>query len=660
MSADRLNLTGWLLAASLSLAGPALAAPAEVAPAGKPAEAEKPKPQVKVVKDRYEKEGVIVEFEATPLDGSELMEGMFADVRFRIKDAATGQPVRNANPGAWLDLGQVIQGQAGAEQKECKDKIALYLRGVVGIRPMVDLNSYYVLVLNNDASISVVDPLVSMAGRTSTLASIVLRRPPQDWAKSADDKRLYVTMPIAGEIAVVDTEKFRVLYNVEAGRNPVRVAVQPDGKYVWVGNDSKIEKDSGVTVIETRGLKRAAQIATGGGHHELAFSDDSRYALVTNRDAGTATLIDIGTLERVKDIKTGSTPLSAAWSSLAKAFYVADGRDGTVTVISADTLEVSRTIRLAPGLGPMRFTWDGRYVMVVNTSEDKAYVIDASSNEAIHEIATPPQPFQVSFTRAFGYIRSLGSERVTMVNVASLGPGRKPIVQGFQAGSAAPKLAGNLPIADAISPAKLDAAVFVVNPADNTTYFYMEGMNAPMGNYKVFGHQARAVTFIDRALQETEPGVYSTQVRLPVAGRYDVAFTLNTPRLLHCFSAQAKANPMLALEKEGVDVEFLVEKRLVQAAQDMPLRFKLVRTPGDKPMPGLKDVRVRYFKAPASARMVAQAKEIGEGVYEANLVIAQPGAYYVYVDAPSTKLTFREQVFLTLRAVAQLPQGIER
>ena len=67
-------------------------------------------------------------------------------------------------------MAQVIQGR-GAEQKSCKDKISLYLKGVVGIRPMVDLNSYYVVLMNSDSSVAVVDPVVSMAGATSTLAS---------------------------------------------------------------------------------------------------------------------------------------------------------------------------------------------------------------------------------------------------------------------------------------------------------------------------------------------------------------------------------------------------------------------------------------------------------------------------------------------------------
>lgn len=65
--------------------------------------------------------------------------------------------------------------------------------------------------------------------------------------------------------------------------------------------------------------------------------------------------------------------------------------------------------------------------------------------------------------------------------------------------------------------------MFVVNPVDNTTYFYAEGMNAPMSGYNNRGHQARAAIVVDRSLREVAPGVYGSTVKLPAAGKFDVA-----------------------------------------------------------------------------------------------------------------------------------------
>ncbi len=600
---------------------------------------------------RLVRDGVAIDFEARPARGGPgLTEGMLADIRFSVTDAASGKPLTGLAPGAWLDLAQVIAGREG-EQRECKDKISLYLKGVVGVRPMLDLNSYYVLVLNKDPSITVIDPLMSVAGVTSTLTRIVLKRPPMDWTKSADGKHLFVSMPGAGEVAVVDAADFKVVGNVAAGANPVRVALQPDGRYLWVGNNSPLAPRSGVSVIDARRFEPVEFLATGTGHHEIAFSADSRHAFVTNRDSGTVSVIDTATLEKLRDIRTGPRPISAALSPLSRALYVADGEAGTVTVIDAKSLATRKVIQARPGIGPVRFSPDGRYGFVLNTAENVATVIDAGSDEAVHRIDVAAEPYQVTFTSAYAYIRGLASERVTMVSLSSLGKGRTPTVQSFAAGAEAPKLAGDLPIAESLAAKADESSVFVVNPANNTTYFYMEGMNAPMTGYLNRGHTARAVTVIDRSMREAEPGVFTSQVVMPAAGRFDVAFMLDRPQILHCFSAEVAPGAASTERLAAPRLEFLPAPAAQVAPAAVPVRFRLVQGADDAPREGVTGLSVRYFLAPASPPRQAAVREVGEGVYEALVQTLESGAYYVHVDAGALKLHSGSQPYMTLRAL---------
>lgn len=96
--------------------------------------------------ERLVRDGVAIEFEAVPL-GSDgvLTEGMFADIRLRISDATTGQPLSGQVPGAWLD-----QALPDGQASQCKMRIGTYLKGLLSARAMVDLNSYYLLVMNKD------------------------------------------------------------------------------------------------------------------------------------------------------------------------------------------------------------------------------------------------------------------------------------------------------------------------------------------------------------------------------------------------------------------------------------------------------------------------------------------------------------------------------
>lgn len=641
--------------AALGLMMLALGAGAFAAADEKPkAAGEKPKAAAKEAKkkdpeSRLVRDGVVIDFDVKPVEGDAVMEGKLAEVRFRFTDERTGKPLQGVSTGAWMDVGANIQGQAGADQKDCKEKIGLYLRGAVGIRPLVDLNGYYLLVLNKDPTITVIDPMVSMAGRTSTLQVIPLKRPPMDWANYSAIKHLFISMPAAGKVAVVDTESFKVVGEVDAGSNPTRVVLQPDNRYLWVGNNAKEAKDSGVTVIDAKERKAVKFIATGRGHHEIAVSDDNRTAFVTNRDDGTVTVIDVGTLAKVKDIKTGSVPLSVAFSSLSKAAYVSDGKEGTVTVIDGAKREEVAKMKAKPGLGPLRFTSDGRFGMVVNTAESVVNVIDPGTNEIIHSPKVQAEPFQVIFSRDFAYVRSLGSERVTMINLTSLGKGKEPIVQSFAAGSYPPKQGGDLALADTMVPALGEAAAFVVSPAENSTYFYMEGMNAPMSSYQGRGHLARAVTVIDRSLQEVETGVFVGRLRMPVAGRMDVALSVDQPKMLHCFATQVKANPELEEARKTVMVQFLPQQRKFKVNEKVNVRFKVLDG-GGMPKEGLKDVTVRYFRVPASPPRHAFGKEVEKGIYEATVELDEVGAYYVYVSSASAGLTFEDASFLSLLA----------
>ena len=599
-----------------------------------------------------ERDGVSVALQVRPLaEDGVLREGEFADVLFRVSDSTSGQPLSGVNPGAWLDPEAVAADQAQGRERSCKSRVGVFLKSSIGARPLLDLNSYFLLVMNRDASVSVVDPSVSVGGITSTMARIDLKQPPMDWVTPKDNKRVFVSMPTAGEVAVIDSEQFKLIDSVAAGSHPVRVALQPDERLLWVGNNAPKAEASGVTVIDSQSLKPLKHLATGAGHHEIAFSKDSRFAFVTNRDDGTLSIIDIASLTLSKQLKTGTRPLSVAYSPLSQAVYVADGKDGTVTVVDTASLDVRRVIKIKQGLGPMGFSADGRFGIVLNTLENQVAVIDAATDSLVHELDVSAEPYQVVFTKAYAYVRGLASAKVTMINLSSLGEGRTPISQGFEAGPQAPRLAGDLPLASSLAVSRDDNAVFVVNPVDNTTYFYAEGMNAPMSGYPNRGQVARAAMVIDRSLREVEPGLYSARIKLPPAGRFDVAFLLNQPNIIHCFTTLVEPDGRLAQHPGVPTVEFMLDKATAALGSPYTVRFRIVQGQHKAQRSGVKDVQVRYFRAPTSLAQTVAALEVGNGIYEAPVTLDQNGAWYLHVRAASLGANFDDKTFASVRVL---------
>ncbi|WP_424363325.1 YncE family protein [Methylocystis parvus] len=597
--------------------------------------------------DRVERKGLIIEFTATGRDSKrDLVEGEEAQLRFSIRDATSQQPMKGLAPGAWLDTGAVERSERASSN--CKRKMEKILRGAAGDRPTVDLSAYYIVAFNRDASLSIIDPLVGFAGKTNLLATIQLPKPPADWAKSPDSRRLYVTLPESGQIAVIDAESFKVGALVDAGTRPTRIALQASGRYLWIGNDGETSDSGGVTVIDPTTMKIVARFSTGKGHHELAFSHDDRFAFVSNRERGDVSVIDIASLQRIKDIATGPAPIALASSKMAQAVYVADGVSGVVSVIQGDQPAIVSRIRAKPGLGPVGITPDGRWALVLNSKENLVHVIEISTNRLVREVAVAARPYQIAFSQAFAYVRALDSENVGMIPLSHLGEGSAAETSAFAAGALAPGSVAGLGLGASISPAVGEAAMVVANPADNLIYYYMEGMLAPSGSFRNPGHEVAAVDVIDHGLKETAPGVYTGRAKIPAAGDYDVGFMLGAPRVNECFHVRAGPSPSRIRTVHAAAIEYLDVPARATPGDVVHWRFRLKDPLSGELKTGLTDVRVLYYAAPGLSRAEAPSHEVEAGLYEAELPIRSPGAYYIYVGSSSLPLRFEETPYRNL------------
>ena len=343
--------------------------------------------------------------------------------------------------------------------------------------------------------------------------------------------------------------------------------------------------------------------------------------------------------------------MSIGYSALGDAFYVADGATGRVTVIDDKTLDVAGRIDAKPGLGPMAVTPDGRWVLITNASADLVHVVDTSSNAIAHDLSITGKPYQISLTRSFAYVRALESERMSLIDLTKLDQaGAPPIVQ-VPLGDKKPSEAGSLSIATGIAEAAGEAGVIAVSPAADTLSFYMEGMNAPTGSFRSYGHSPRAVMVTDRALIESKPGIYSAKTQIPTAGRYEVALVIDSPPILHCFSFTAVPNPALKKEFKPLAVEYMVKDRTVPAQTDYVLRFRLTDPQTQEARAEIEDVKVLFYRAPGHDRTEVTAKAVGDGLYEAVLPIGKAGAYYAYVASRSQRSPYGELPYTTLLAV---------
>src|SRR5215213_1339227 len=375
-----------------------------------PAPPETPKAQ-KIVE-----QGIAMEFTIDPnAKTATVRAGEDANIKFKITDTTTGTPVKGLSLSAWLSL---REGEKAAEGAQCREKIQSYLTGSMRARPDVDLNSYYLLALNKSADISVIDPLLGFGG-SKLLTLVMMKSPGEDWLLTRDGELLLVTLPAINQVAVITTRSWKVLSYIDAGIHPTRITTQPDGHYMWVANDGN-DKEGGVTVIDPSTLKVAAKIATGAGEHDIVISSDNRFAFVSNRGNETVSIVDVQNLAKLNDVKVGPAPASMALSELSKAIYVASETDGSVTVIDEQSRQVLAQMKTKPGTRSIRFAPGGRHVFEQKTKESTISIFDAASNRMLHEVKVGKAPDQIIFSDTFAFVRSLDTEVVAMLRLATI------------------------------------------------------------------------------------------------------------------------------------------------------------------------------------------------------------------------------------------------
>ncbi len=601
-------------------------------------------------------QGVEIEFTIAPLatnnpEASDLMEAEDAMLRFRVADAASKTPWAGAKPAVWLARRE----GSTTDPKLCRDKIQSYLQGTLRARPDVDLNAYYLLTLNQESNISVIDPLLGFGG-SKLITLILLRSPGEDWAITKDQSRLFVSMPAVNQVAVVDTTNWKVLVNVPTGAKPVRLSLQSDEKYLWVGTEEGAE--SGVTVIDTTTSRVAARIPTGGGPHEIVLSDDNKFAYVTNGAAGTLTIINVQKLERIGEIKVGKSPTAAVFSPLSKAVYVSDEAGGEVIVVGGAKRQVLARIAAQPGINRIHFAPGGRFGFAANPTTDSVYIFDASNNRLLHTVPVGRTPDQIAFTKDFAYVRLAGAVEVVMIRLSTVG--KELDIVRFPGGQNTFSDAKVQPsFGDAIVPTPEGNAVVVANSADRQIYYYTQGMAAPMGNFQNYRRVPRAVLVADRSLRETRTGFFEAVTRIPRAGVYDVAFLLDNPRIAHCFEARAVVNPTIKKKRElALRIEYLNTNQPLRAGADYNLRFRLFDANTNTPKNGLTDVHVLTFSAPGVWQKRAFAKGTGDGIYELAINVPEPGVYMIFVESKSQAVTFRDLPYHTLHGQPAAPAAV--
>jgi len=291
---------------------------------------------------------------------------------------------------------------------------------------------------------------------------------------------LLVVNKAENSLAVVDPGTGKAVKQIPTGDGPHEVALSPDGRTAYVTNYGAQTPGSSLSVIdiaagkETRrvdlgALRRPHGVIVSGGavyftieaNRAVARYDPAANALdwimgtgeggthmvVGTADGSSLFTSNIGTdsvtaLQRtggaqgwtVTRIGVGKGPEGIDLSPDGKELWTAHSRDGALSIVDAATKQVVATMDIrTKRSNRLRFTPDGRLVLVSDLDAGELVVIDAAARKEVKRVALgrAPSGILVVPDGSRAYVALTGENALAVVDLKTLEPaGRVPTGAG--------------------------------------------------------------------------------------------------------------------------------------------------------------------------------------------------------------------------------------
>ena len=214
----------------------------------------------------------------------------------------------------------------------------------------------------------------------------------QPFGLAFDETRrcLYSACWTSGKITAVDLGALTEGKSFPASRLPGWATRRDGSSEIWISNEGA----DVITVIDTRTGTVSAQIATGGGPSDIAFTHNGRHAWVTNEKDGNVSVIDADTRRNIRNVRVGGVPQGMAVSGGGTQLLVANFGSNSISVV--DTARMEELTQIAVGRGPVDVVARGgepfERAWVTCFSEGAVSVVGLDRNQEIQCIVTGGKP----------------------------------------------------------------------------------------------------------------------------------------------------------------------------------------------------------------------------------------------------------------------------
>lgn len=284
------------------------------------------------------------------------------------------------------------------------------------------------LVLNKeDATLSIIDP-----GTLKTVAQIATGEGPHEITASDDGKMAFVAnyggRTPGNTISVMDLVAQKELRRVDLGalRRPHGI-VFAEGKVWFTAEQNRLigRYDPASNQIDWL-------LGIGlNGTHMLLFSKDRSLLFTSNIGSDSITVLQRGSdpsLWNATNVSVGKGPEGSDISPDGREYWAANSGDGTVSIVDVAAKKVVQTVDIhTKRSNRLKFTQDGKLVLVSDLGWNELILLDASSRKEIKRLNVGRQPEGILIAPDGGhaYVAVAGEKVVEILDLKTLEVGAR-------------------------------------------------------------------------------------------------------------------------------------------------------------------------------------------------------------------------------------------
>ena len=201
----------------------------------------------------------------------------------------------------------------------------------------------------------------------------------------SQDLRLYVGNSRGDDVSVVDLNTRKVIEDIKLGNRIHGVAVEPDGKRLFV----TVESDHTLRIVDTA-TQGVDAVKLSGRPNQVAVTPDGKYAVVPIRDGDKVDIVAVARKEVVKSLPI-KEPHNAVSTGSNRYVFVSSMGSHEINVIDLEKMEYSAVIPAGGRPRPYVVSPDGKTMYAAVSDLHGFDIVDIPDKKVVRRVEMPAE-----------------------------------------------------------------------------------------------------------------------------------------------------------------------------------------------------------------------------------------------------------------------------